>query len=173
MTDGKAKAEYIRARNGLIAETAAVLAALVFIFGFVFGIHIQKGDDMYPAIKDGDMILYYRTHDVMNTEAVVYKAGGEMLTGRVEATGGAVIDMTADYQMTFDGNYLPISPADGIYERTYAPDTFVSLPIIIDDDSCFILGDKRESARDSREFGPVLKKNVKGRIVTVLRRRQI
>lgn len=168
-----AKEKYIRARNGLILEIVLVLAAFVIIFGFIFGIHVQKGDDMYPAIKDGDMILYYRTHDVMNTEAVVYEADGRVRTGRVEATGGAVIDMTTDYQMTFDGNYLPVSPTDGIYERTYAPETYVDLPIIIDEDACFILGDKRETAKDSREFGPILKRNVKGRIVTVLRRRQI
>ena len=169
----KSKAEYIRSRNGLIREIVIVIAALIIIFRFIFGIHIQKGNDMYPAIKDGDLVLYYRTHDVMNTEAVVYKESGEARIGRVEAMDGTVIDMTADYQMTFDGNYLPISPADGIYERTYAPETFVSLPIVLDSDSCFILGDKRETARDSREFGPILKKNVMGRVVTVLRRRQI
>jgi type IV secretory pathway protease TraF len=36
-----------------------------------------------------------------------------------------------------------------------------------------MLGDSRESAIDSRTFGPIARKNIKGRVVAVFRIRQI
>jgi signal peptidase I len=127
---------------------------------------------MYPALKDGDVVLYFRTHKIVNTEACVYRTDDGVKVGRVEATGGTVISATGDLQMTFDGNYLPISRADGIYSKTYALEG-TRFPFEIKEGNYFILGDNRDEAVDSRKYGQINRKSVKGRIVTVLRRRQI
>jgi signal peptidase I len=75
-------------------------------------------------------------------------------------------------QLTFDGVYLPISAADGIYERTYAAEGEI-LPAEVRPGYYFVLGDNRGSARDSRMLGQISQAAIKGRIIAVLRRRQI
>ena len=49
----------------------------------------------------------------------------------------------------------------------------IEYPYRVPDDSVFLLGDYRSAAIDSRDFGPVPKKNVKGKVITILRRRQL
>lgn len=39
--------------------------------------------------------------------------------------------------------------------------------------SVFILGDYRTHAKDSREFGPISIENVKAKVITILRRREL
>ena len=170
--DETGRAEYRAALKRLAREVALVTGFLTIFFTFVFGITVQHGNDMYPAIRDGDIVFYYRTHDILNTEAVVCSVGGETCTGRVEAVSGTVISATGDLQMTFDGLYLPISQREGIYTRTYAEEN-MKLPLTVKENHYFLLGDNRDEARDSRTYGQVNSRNIKGRIVAVLRRRQI
>jgi signal peptidase I len=109
---------------------------------------------------------------VLNTEVAVYSADGETRTGRVAASEGTKISAAGDLQMTFDGRFLPVSPGSGIYSRTYAREG-EQLPIKLKEGRVFMLGDSRESAIDSRTFGPIARKNIKGRVVAVFRIRQI
>ena len=169
---GDDRETYKRALKRLISELMIFTAVMMLVFTFVFGITVQHGNDMYPAIKDGDIVFYYRTHRILNTEAVVYRVSGKTVTGRVEAVEGTVISVSGDLQMTFDGLYLPISRRDGIYTRTYASED-EKFPVTVKEGHYYILGDNRDEAEDSRTYGQVSSRNVKGRIVAVLRRRQI
>lgn len=164
--------EYRTKLRNLIIELVVVIVFLLLVFNFVFGVTVQHGNDMYPAIKDGDLIVYYRTHSFTNTEAVVYRSEDRICTGRIAAGPGTCIGCTSDMQMTFDGLYLPASYSDGIYSRTYAAEG-EKLPFTVRENAFFILGDNREDAEDSRIQGQISKRNIKGRIVTVIRRRQI
>lgn len=168
----KARTGCRKAAMALLIEIIMVTSFLIILFSFVIGIHIQRGNDMYPAIRDGDIVIYYRSRSLMNTEAVVYEAGGRVQTGRVEATEGTVISRTGDLQLTFDGIHLPVTAENGIYKRTYAAEE-TKLPVTVDKDCCFILGDNREEADDSRIYGQIRSEEIRGRIVTVIRRRQI
>lgn len=166
------KRAYILSLKKLVTEIIVMGLILTAVFTLVFGITVQHGADMYPAIRDGDIVLYYRIGKVMNTDAVVYKAGEETYIGRVAACEGTEIDITSDMQLTIDGIYMPISPDSGIYSRTYAAEG-EKYPVTVRTDHYYILGDNRDVAEDSRMFGQVSKRNIKGRIVTILRRRQI
>lgn len=161
-----------RSVRSLITEIALLTAALAVIFTFFFGMTIQHGNDMYPALRDGDVILYYRLAEPVNTEACVYVSEDRLRTGRVAATAGTVISATGDMQLTFNGIYSPAAPGSGIYDRTYAAEG-EPLPITVEEGYYFMLGDNRSAAEDSRILGQISRKNVKGRIVAVLRRRQI
>ena len=154
--------------RSLITEAVTVVIILAVVFTFIFGITVQRGNDMYPALKDGDIILFYRQGDPVNTEICVYRAAGEIHTGRIAASAGTVISSTADMQLTFNGIYMPPSAADGIYDRTYAADG-QPLPVTVKDGHYFMLGDNRSDARDSREFGQISRKSIQGRVIAVLR----
>ena len=153
-------------------ELAALALFLLIVFRFFFGITVQHGNDMYPALRDGDIIIYSRTTELVNTEACVYRAEGRLRTGRIAATEGTVISATGDMQLTFDGVYLPALPGSGIYDRTYAAEEQM-LPFTVSEDAYFILGDDRANAEDSRVLGQIDARNIQGRIIAVFRRRQI
>lgn len=162
----------MRSIKGLAVEAGTAALILTVVFTVFFGVTVQHGNDMYPAIRDGDVILYYRTGNLVNTEACVYKAGDRLCVGRVAATEGTVISMTGDMQLTFNGIYYPAAPTEGIYDRTYAAEG-QDLPLTVREGHYFVLGDNRSSAQDSRICGQISSKNMRGRIVAVLRRRQI
>lgn len=163
---------YIKELKRLTAEIISAAAAAAVIFTMLLGVTVQHGDSMYPALRDGDVILYQRTSSLVNTECCVYKAAGELHTGRVAATGGSVISATGDMQLTFDGLYLPPSRRDGIYDRTYAAEG-EKLPVTVKEGCYFVLADNRATAMDSRIYGPIMPQNIRGRVIAVLRRRQI
>ena len=170
MPDGRKK--YASALVRLAIEIAVLALFLLVTFRFFFGIAVQHGNDMYPALKDGDIVLYYRTSDLVNTEACVYRTDDGIRTGRIAATEGIEISSTGDMQLTFDGVYLPPEPSSGIYERTYAGEQQI-LPVTVGEGFCFILGDNRAEAADSRIYGQISRGNICGRIIAVFRRRQI
>lgn len=164
--------EYLSRLRALLTELAVIAVLITVSFTFVLGVTIQHGNDMYPAIRDGDIILFLRTRELINTEAAVYAAEGGIHTGRTAACAGTVIGCTGDMQLTFEGIFMPVSTAEGIYARTYAAEG-EQLPVTVEADHYFMLGDNREEAKDSRVYGQIAKENIKGRIIGVLRRRNI
>lgn len=43
-------------------------------------------------------------------------------------------------------------------------------PVTLAEDEVFVLCDYREGAKDSRYFGPVSKSEIKGKVITIVRR---
>ena len=166
------KRKLAAAVKDLLIEICIMTACLTAIFSFVFGITVQKGSGMSPAVCDGDIIIYLRTKELLATEPVVYESEGNLLTGRVAAGAGVVVDAGADEQLTLDG--IPIVQVRGndVYGRTYSANA-EALPLTISNDGYFILNDERNDDRDSRQLGEINKDEIKGRMVTVIRRRGI
>ena len=46
-----------------------------------------------------------------------------------------------------------------------------SVPVDIPEGCVFVLGDNRQEAADSRDFGPVSLESVEGKVISILRRR--
>lgn len=169
---GKSSRPFLSRLAAFLIELAVTAGLVAAIFTLVLGVTVQHGNDMYPAIRDGDIILYLRNAEILNTEAVVYEAEGKIRTGRTAACAGTTVGCTADGQLTFDGIFMPISFERGIYQRTYAA-AGERLPVTVEEDKYFILGDKRDEASDSRILGQIEKEKIKGRVIGILRRRQI
>ena len=55
---------------------------------------------------------------------------------------------------------------------TYAKESLI-YPYRVPEDSVFLLGDYRTVAVDSRDFGPVSKVQFLGKVITILRRREL
>ena len=84
------KKETLRRQRQMDLLKAAVLSGMVFLlFYLVLGIKIYHGNDMEPAIKDGDLLLYYRLCSGYNVgDAVVYRADDSILVGRISSGTG-------------------------------------------------------------------------------------
>jgi len=145
-----------------------VLMALLILFSFsqIFLITAAHGTDMFPAVLDGDLMLCYRLEkDYLKNDIVVCTVEGKQVTGRVAARAGDSVNITEDGSLYVNGTQqqgeiaFPTYPGKQQYPYT-VPDGFI-----------YILGDFRTQTTDSREFGPVELKNVKGKVISILRKR--
>ena len=156
------------------AENRSLLLRVVLIavvcwgfFHYLFLITQVKGMDMFPAVKDGDLVLGCRLEkDYAKNDVVVYERSGTLRVGRVLARGGDIVTLSESGVVEVNGS----AQGGGILYPTY-PKSLLSYPYAVPEDSVFILGDCRTQAEDSRDFGPVQCSAVKAKVITLIRRR--
>ena len=152
----------------LLFKILVLAAALAVMFGVVFGITPMKGGDMEPKISAGDLLLYYRLEkDFARNDVVLMERDGDQYAGRIIAMPGEVIEITPTGTMSIDGNQ--IVETDIFYE-TKPIEGISRYPLTLGEDEYFILADKRDTAKDSRYFGPVKGKEIKGKVITSVHR---
>ena len=146
----------------------AIVVLLGLLFGFAFGVTPMENDDMSPRISAGDLLLYYRlADDWANGDVMVFEKDGEQYVGRIVARGGDTVEVTDQATLVVNGSTVL---ENDIYYTTPKYDDGPAYPITLAGDEFFILCDYREGARDSRYFGPVKASEVKGKVITVVRR---
>ncbi|MGM9628676.1 MAG: signal peptidase I [Faecousia sp.] len=153
----------------LLLRCIVLIVVLVILFSQVFLITQVSGNDMFPAIKDGDLVFAYRLQkDLSKNDVIVYRYNGELRVGRILGRPGDVI------MMDESGTLLVNGTAQGgeIMYPTYAKENY-TYPYVVPEDSYFILGDYRTQTEDSRDFGPVVLSSIQGKVITILRRRGI
>ena len=144
------------------------LAAWIFLTK-VLVITQAHGQNMFPSVKDGDLIIAFRLQGkYQKDDIVICTADGQPYIGRIAANENDVINMDETGALTVNGT---AQTGEIIYPTVAKPG--IEYPYRVPDDSVFLLGDYRSAAIDSRDFGPVPKKNVKGKVITILRRRQL
>ena len=123
---------------------------------------------MHPAIRDGDLIISLRVQRPFLNAAVLYEHDGKMCLGRVVGMPGNTIDISDMGALTVNGT----APAEEVFYPTYRCETSdISYPYTVGEDQVFILNDFRDDTNDSRTFGAVSMKDVKGPVLLMLRRR--
>lgn len=151
---------------------AVFLVAFVWIlFHIIFGFLANSGNGMQPSIQDGDLLLYYRMYqNYAAGDAVVYEADGEVYIGRIAAMPGDEIVFTEEGRLVINGYTQADPEGDAPYVVSFES---VEYPLTLGEDEYFILTDEKTTILDSRSFGAVAKENMKGKIITILRRRNI
>jgi signal peptidase I len=143
-----------------------LIIAVVFavLFMFVMTLRICRSNDMYPNIKDGDLVVVQKTHDVTFDDVILYEHDGVEYFGRVVAVPGETVVINDEDGLVVNDNIvyntLPYATAmpEGEQEK-----------IVVGDDEVFVLGDYRDGARDSREFGCIDKQDAIGRQIYLMR----
>lgn len=147
--------------------TAMVLLMWV-LFGLIFGIFPMKNEDMMPRISSGDLLLYYRLQQsFVSGDVIVLQKDGKRYVGRVAAHGGDTVEITEDAQLSVNGSTVI---ENDIYYSTPRYESGIVYPVTLEEDEVFVLSDYREGAKDSRYFGPVSKSEIKGKVITIVRR---
>ena len=153
---------------GLLAKILAICLAVWILLTFILGVTIHYGNNMYPAIRDGDLIITLRLQSPFLNAAVMYEHDGEICLGRVVGMPGNVIDISDEGALTVNG----IAPAEEVFYPTFRCETAdISYPYTVGEDQVFILNDFRSDANDSRTFGAVDMKDLKGSVLLTIRRR--
>lgn len=165
-------AEAAKLRKGYLelARRVVLVAAMFWLlFGVVFMLARVQGNEMFPAVKDGDLVLAYRLQQsCTKNDVVVYQADGVTHVGRVLALAGDVVNITEDGTLLVNGT---TQNGEILYPTYPASAAGLSYPYTVPEGSVFILADYRTNAADSRNFGAIPMRDVKGTVLALLRRR--
>lgn len=164
-----------RRRLADIEEIKSFFGRLVFfavfiwvLFFRIFGLKSMPNDDMSPRLSAGDLMLYYRLQTRWRADdIVIFQKDGKQYTGRLIAMGGDKVDISEDGVIRINDSAVGESE---IFYTTKPYDNGISFPVQLGQDQFFILCDYREGAADSREFGPVNRNEIMGKVITVIRR---
>lgn len=154
----------------LLLKIVVVAVVVVLVFTFLYGGYRSADPAMSPAIRDGDLVMFYRldkTYTAGDTLLLEYE--GQRQVRRVIATAGDTVDITEDGLMI--NGALQQEPQ--IYQKTQRYADGVTFPLTVGEGQVFVLGDARENATDSRVYGAVNVKDTQGKVIAILRRRNI
>jgi signal peptidase I len=144
--------------------------AVVLVFTFIYGLHRVTDADMTPAVKDGDLVIFYRLdRDYTANDLLLLSFRGQRRVARVIATRGDTVDITEN-GLTVNGAF---QQELNIYEKTRRYADGAKLPVTLGEAQVFVLGDSRENATDSRIYGAVNTKDTLGTVIAVIRRRNL
>jgi signal peptidase I len=153
-----------------IRKLLVIVLAFWLIFHYVFGLFRVNGETMYPRIRDGDLILYYRLNqEYYLGDVVTFMCEGYRRVARVVAKEGDVVEIDENGQLLVNGNVQE----EEIFYPTEKWEDGVSYPYTVPEDSYFVLCDFRTGSYDSRGYGAVSASEISGKVITLLRRRGI
>ncbi len=153
---------------GFLARLAFFVVTLWLLFGVVLGVGAVTTGEMAPRICSGDVMLYWRLSQSFNEgDVVVYTADGEERLGRVVARPGDEITVTEAGELMVNGAVVVESD---ITTPTPRYESAVDYPVHLGTDEFFVLADLREGGHDSRLYGPIARSQIKGNVISVLRR---
>lgn len=147
-------------------KTLALVLVAYLLLSQVFLVTQAKGMGMFPAVKDGDLIIGFRLHKhYEKNDVVAYKIDGKRRIGRIVARSKDVVNIEEGGSLRVNG-----TPQSGeIMYPTYPKET-LTYPYSVEENHIFILGDYRTQAQDSRDFGGIPLKKIEGKVITILRR---
>ena len=158
----------MRALRNFLVRLFLLITVIGILFGVVFGLTPRANADMQPAVCAGDLMLYYRLDkNLKSDDVVVFQKEGIQYTGRIVAVPGDVVEITDESELMVNKNTVM---EDNIFYTTPAYDSEVEYPLALKEDQYFILCDNREGAKDSRSFGVVDTSEIKGKVITIVRR---
>ena len=165
-----------RAGYRRLAVRLIYLAVIFYLlFTYCFLITQCHGQDMFPAMKDGDLCVVFRIQvqklmgeKIKADEIIAYRTDGKRAFGRVVAVAGDVVMLSDSGSLMVNG----VTEGGDIVFPTYARGDLV-YPYLVPDGCVYVLGDRRINTTDSRDFGPIPLENVEGKLITILRRRGI
>lgn len=139
-----------------------LLLVIFLIFQLVIGFSFVEGNSMEPTLHSGEIAVYTRIYPEYKRGDVIALRipSSEYYVKRVIAVEGDTIDIK-DGKVYIDGEILDEPYAAG---ETYEQEGNVKYPYTLKEGQIFVMGDNREVSMDSRSFGVVGKRQIKGKI---------
>ena len=140
------------------------LIAIVIMLANPYKLIVVKGNSMYPALKNGSILLGKKTSYFKRGDIVVAKNDLlEPIIKRIKYVGGD------NYYYSF-GKYSAEFTLieDTSYENLYkiiTSDNQSIMHLVVPKNQYYILGDNRDESDDSRRFGSIHKESIIYKIV--------
>ena len=153
----------------LVLKLAFVVGFVAMVFVFLFGLYQAPDESMSPALREGDLVVYYRLQkDYAAGDVIVVVDGDELELRRVIAVAGDEVDFSEDGLMV--NGYRQSEGA--IYTGTLPVSAGITYPVTVGEGQVFVMGDNRPESQDSRIYGAVdIETGTEGEVMTVVRRR--
>lgn len=135
-----------------------IVIVVVLIRSFIATPVRVDGDSMNKTFKNGDILILYKLSKIKRFDVIVLheEKDNEKIIKRV-------IGMPGDTVAIKDGEiYINDEKIDDEYAYGMTTDYD---RITLKSDEYFILGDNRLISKDSRYFGPIKEKEIKGKVV--------
>lgn len=162
------KYEFLMELESFLIEIVYIAAVLLIIYCFLFGFQRVTDESMFPNIRDGDLVIYYRLDkEYASRDLILVEANGQKQVRRVIATAGETVDFE-DGKLVLDG--IPQNEK-GIYQDSEQFVTGPEFPLTVGEGEVFVMADAREEAEDSRIYGTVKCEETYGTVMVVIRRR--
>ncbi len=153
----------------LILRIGLIVLVGWYLLTHVFLITQVKGQDMFPALKDGDLVIAFRMQkEYVKGDVVVCSVNGQQFIRRIAANSTDVVSLSDTGSLIVNGT---VQSGEIIYP-TYAREP-ISYPFRVPENAVFLLGDHRTESFDSRDFGAIPFSQVQAKVITILRRREL
>ena len=160
-----------------LLKVVLFIAVLWVLFFKIIGITHMPNEDMYPRIDAGDLVLFYRLDkDVKAQDVIVIEKTApdssekQLYVSRVVAVAGDTVEISEGKRLVVNGHTVA---EPNIFYDTPAYEGFTEYPLTLAEGQCFVLADSRESGADSRYFGPVNADEIRGTLITIIRRNKL
>ena len=161
--------------RSLLVRLLFLAAVFYLLFTYCFLITQCQGQGMYPALKDGDLCVVFRkeARDLFGEwtaadDVIAYRTDGKRAFGRVVAVAGDVVMLSDSGSLMVNG----VTEGGEIVFPTYAQGE-LAYPYRVPEGCVFVLGDYRTNTTDSRDLGAIEIESVEGKLITILRRREL
>lgn len=153
----------------LLIRTIVFVLIVYIFFSKILCFQRVSGMQMFPSLKDGDLTLSYCLKQTFRpNDVIIYEQNGKKHFGRIVAVGGNEINIDGSGDVKING----VSESGEIIYPSYHKGE-IKYPYKIPEGSVFVLGDYRTETKDSREYGAIKESQIKGKVLTILRRRGI
>lgn len=151
----------------LLVGLAQVMVLTFIIINFVGRVSVVQGQSMYPSLDTNNRIIVnlfvYHFHNPERGEIVIFKCPeneSKDYIKRAIGLPGEEVEIR-DSVVYIDGKELK----EPYIKFPYPHDTMKKIKLT--NDEIFVLGDNRGNSEDSRVWGPVNKKLIKGKAVMI------
>ena len=165
----------MRAFWSFLFKTIALAVVVYVLFFHIVGLTMMPNRDMYPRLDAGDLLLYYRLEkNLKSQDLVVFDKAAESgeeprrFVCRVIAIPGDTVEVTEEKGLAVNGNTLIENNI--FYPTRPYQEGNVEYPVKLGEGEYFVLADQRNGGMDSRYFGIVKSDEIRGVVITLVRR---
>ncbi len=155
----------------LIMKSVVLILVLWLLFGVLIGLRRVEGVSMSNRVEDGDLVLFSRTDKTYYPDDVVlFERDNETHVSSILASPGDIVTIDDVGRLYVNGAQVSDRV---VYSLNEGETPTISFPFRVPNGSYFLLNGNLEAMDDSRSFGAIYAKDIKGKIVTILRTRSI
>lgn len=134
-----------------------ILCILALIIGITFNIKYQiiivSGDSMLPSLKSGNLVLIDKRSEEINYNDIIVFKNDETNIKRIIALPGDSIELSNKHIFV-----------NGVHIKPYTYDGENKI-YQLEEDEYFVLGDNYLNSYDSRDYGPIKKATIIGKVI--------
>lgn len=155
----------------LLFKVVLIIGIAYMVFTYCFGMLRMRGVSMVPSISDGDLVIYYRLEKQYKSgDIVVFDNGQNTYVLRIVATEGQTVDINGSGDLMINGH---IEEEQSYFKTREAENSDIKFPYTVETDKIFVIGDYRKESKDSRIFGAIEKSKIKGKVLSILRTKNV